>query len=131
MLKAAGISRKQDTLVKSFNDQQEQEAAFDARDRGIRSVPLCRIVGSVGRYLDFDSHFKFIRGRPSERLQWIRQAMREGRPLKPVELYQIKDEYYVSDGNHRSSAANELGHDEILAHIVEFIPSKDTLQNIL
>ncbi len=131
MLKADGTSRKQDVLLKSFKDQQEQEAAFDARDRGIRFVPLSRIVGSVGRYLDFDSRFKFIRDMPSERLQWIRQAMREGRPLKPVELYQIKDEYYVSDGNHRISAAKELGHDEILAHIVEFIPSKNTLQNIL
>jgi DNA-binding Lrp family transcriptional regulator len=57
--------------------------------------------------------------------------MREGRPLKPVELYQIKDEFYVSDGNHRISVAKELGHDEILARIVEFIPSKDTLQGLL
>lgn len=131
MLKADGISPKQDGLVKSFKAQQEQEAAYDDRDRGIRSIPLCRIVGSVCRYLDFDSHFKFVRDMPSERLQWIRKAMREGRLLKPVELYQIKDEYYVLDGNHRISAAKELGHDEILAHIVEFIPSKDKLQNIL
>ena len=43
--------------------------------------------------------------------------MRLGRPLKPVELSQIKDEYYVLDGNHRIAAAKEFGHDEILAHI--------------
>jgi DNA-binding Lrp family transcriptional regulator len=117
--------------VKSFKTQQEKEAAFDTRDRGIRSVPLDRIVGSVGRYHDFDNRFRFKRNIPSERLQWIREAMREGRPLKPVELYQIKQEYYVSDGNHRISAAKELGHDEILARIVEFIPSKDTLHGLL
>lgn len=116
---------------KSFKDQQKKEAAFDTRDRGIRTVPLRRIVGSVGRYQDFDSRFRFIQNRPSERMQWIKEAMRQGRPLKPVVLYQIKDEYYVLDGNHRISAAKELGHDEILAHIVEFIPSKNTLQNIL
>ena len=57
--------------------------------------------------------------------------MRKGRPLKPVELFQIKDEYYVLDGNHRISAAKELGHDEILARIVEFIPSEDTLDGFL
>jgi len=57
--------------------------------------------------------------------------MREGRPLKPVELFEIKDEYYVSDGNHRISAAKELGHNEILARIVEFIPSEDTLHGLL
>ena len=117
--------------VKSFKDQQIREAAFDARDRGIRTVPMERIVGSVGRYQDFDSRFRFKHNMPSERLQWITDAMRQGRPLGPVKLYQIKDDYYVLDGNHRISAAKQLGHDEILAHIFEFIPSENTLQNIL
>jgi len=117
--------------VKSFKDQQKKEAAFDSRDRGIRTAPLGRIVGSVGRYQDFDNQFRFKRNRPAKRLQWIKESMRLGRPLKPVELFQIKDEYYVLDGNHRIAAAKEFGHDEILAHIVEFIPSEDTLVNIL
>jgi len=117
--------------VKSFKDQQQKEAAFDHRDRGIRSVPLDRIVGSVGRYQDFDGRFRFKPSVPSDRLEWIKKAMREGRNLGPVKLFEIKDEFYVLDGNHRIAAAKELGHDEILAHIEEFIPSKDTLQNIL
>ena len=87
--------------IKSFRAQQEKEAAFDTKDRGIQSIPLDRIVGSVGRYKDLDNHFRFKQKIPSERLQWIRKAMREGRPLKPVALFQIEDEYYVSDGNHR------------------------------
>jgi len=117
--------------VKSFRDQQEKEDAFDHRDRGIRTVPLDRIVGSVGRYKDFDSRFRFKSNVPSDRLEWIKAAMREGRTLGPVKLYEIKDEFYVLDGNHRIAAAKELGHDEILAHIEEFIPSKNTLPNIL
>ncbi|MGD8645067.1 MAG: Lrp/AsnC ligand binding domain-containing protein [Desulfobacterales bacterium] len=117
--------------IKSFNDDQKKEAAFDVRDRGIRTVPLRRIVGSVGRYQDFDSHFRFKHNMPSERLQRITQAMREGRPLGPVKLYQIKDDYYVLDGNHRIAAARQLNHDEILARIFEFIPSENTLQNLL
>jgi DNA-binding Lrp family transcriptional regulator len=117
--------------VKSFNDQQKKEAAFEARDRGIRTVPMNRIVGSVGRYQDFDGRFRFKNNQPSERLQWIMDAMRQGRPLGPVKLYQIKDDYYVLDGNHRISAAKQMNHDEILAHIFEFIPSENTLQNIL
>ncbi|MEJ2165965.1 MAG: transcriptional regulator, partial [Desulfobacterales bacterium] len=117
--------------VKSFRDQQEREAAFDHRDRGIRTVPLNRIVGSVGRYKDFDSRFRLKHNVPSDRLEWVRAALREGRTLGPVKLFEIKDEFYVLDGNHRIAAAKELGHDEILAHIVEFIPSKNTLQNIL
>ena len=117
--------------AKSFRDQQQKEKAFDHRDRGIQTVQLNRIVGSVGRYKDFDSQFRFKHSVPQERLQWIKNAMRNGRTLGPVKLFEIKDEYYVLDGNHRIAAAKELGHDEILAHIEEFIPSKDTLQNIL
>jgi hypothetical protein len=127
----AGQQENEKSGVKSFRDQQQKEAAFDHRDRGIRSVPLKRIVGSVGRYKDFDSRFRLKHSIPSERLEWVRTAMREGRTLGPVKLFEIKDEYYVLDGNHRIAAAKELGHDEILAHIEEFIPSKNTLQNIL
>lgn len=117
--------------VKSFKDDQEKEAAYDSRIRGVRTIPLDQIVGSVGRYQDFDNRFRMKRKIPSERLQRIKAGMREGQPLPPVKLYQIKDEFYVLDGNHRIAAAKELGHDEILAHIVEFIPSVNNLQNFL
>jgi len=50
--------------IKSFRAQQEKEAAFDTRDRGIQSIPLDRIVGSVGRYRDFDNHFRFKQNIP-------------------------------------------------------------------
>jgi hypothetical protein len=61
----------------------------------------------------------------------IKDAMRRGKRLPPVKLYQIKDEYYVLDGNHRVSAAKEFGHELIDAYILEFIPSKHTLENLL
>ena len=116
--------------VKSFKDQQKAQAAYDSRDRGIRSVELSRIVGSVGRYKDFDSRFRLKRRASSERLQWIKDAMRQGRNLGPVKLYQIKDEFYVLDGNHRISAAKELGQDEILAHIVEFDSPRPSARSV-
>lgn len=117
--------------VKSFKHDQEIEAAYDSRVRGVRTIPLVQIVGSVGRYRDFDNRFRLKQKAPSERLQWVKKAMREGHPLPPVKLYQIKDAFYVLDGNHRIAAAKELGHDEILADIVEFVPSENKLQNVL
>jgi DNA-binding Lrp family transcriptional regulator/uncharacterized ParB-like nuclease family protein len=126
-----GKHRPSQDKVGSFNDRQQKEAAFDSRVRGIRTVPIDRIVGSVGRYQDLDDRFRLKTHVPSERLQRIKEAMREGRPLPPVRLYQIKDEYYVMDGNHRIAAAKEYGHDEILADIIEFIPSPTTLQNLV
>jgi DNA-binding Lrp family transcriptional regulator len=127
----SGRKKRDSSRIKSFKDQQKKEKAFDSRDRGIRTVPLIQIVGSVGRYHDFDDQFRFKQKSSSERYRRIKNAMRGGLALKPVALFEIKDEYYVLDGNHRIAAAKEMGHDEILAHIVEFIPSKKTLQNML
>jgi uncharacterized ParB-like nuclease family protein len=122
---------KRDSEVKCFRENQECEGAFDHIDRGICGVPLSQIVGSVGRYQDFDSQFKLKEHVPPDRLISIKKAMRQGKPLPPVKLYKIKDEYYVLDGNHRISAAKEFGRTEIMAKIVEFIPSSKTLENII
>ena len=117
--------------IKRFNEKQATEGAYDSRDRGTRYVALEQIAGSVGRYNDFDSQFRLRQSASSERLKWIKEAMRQGRNLGPVKLYQIKNEFYVLDGNHRIAAAKELHQDEILAHIVELIPTDNSLQSIL
>ena len=123
--------RTRNHSVKSFKENQKMEEAFDHKDRGARLVPVAQIIGSVGRYHDFDSEFRLKHNLASDRLQRIKRAMTAGKPLPPVKLYQIKDDYYVLDGNHRIAAAKEFGLLEIDATIVEFIPSKDTLENIL
>jgi DNA-binding Lrp family transcriptional regulator len=117
--------------AKSFAECQEQEHAFDARNRGVHTVPLAKIVGSVGRYHDFDRQFRLRHHVSSDRFEHIKNLMKGGVNLPPVKLYQIKDEYYVLDGNHRVSAAKMLGHDDIEACIVEFLPSPTTLENIV
>jgi uncharacterized ParB-like nuclease family protein len=117
--------------AKCFREDQACEGAFDHIDRGTCSVPLEQIVGSVGRYHDFDSQFKIKDHVPPDRLISVKRAMREGKSLPPVKLYKIKDEYYVLDGNHRIAAAKEFGRSDIMAKIVEFIPSSNTLENII
>jgi hypothetical protein len=118
-------------MLKSFKEVQQKESAFDTRDRGTRAVPLDRIVGSVGRYLDFDERFRIRPHLPVERLEEIKNKMRAGKVLPPVKLYLIKNEYYALDGNHRIAAAKELGHGEIMAQVTEFIPSKGSAENLL
>jgi DNA-binding Lrp family transcriptional regulator/uncharacterized ParB-like nuclease family protein len=117
--------------LSDFDRRQEREAAYDCRERGVQNVPLERIVGSVGRYHDFDRHFKLRPHMPSERFEQVKKAMQEPRPLPPVKLYQIKDDFYVLDGNHRVAAARALGRKDIGAKIVELIPSRNSLENIL
>ncbi len=94
----------------------------DARrriDAGYRFVPLCRIVGSVGRAGDFTRDFMPRAGVQQDR--WVRVYLTfnslQGAP--DVELIKVGDEYYVEDGNHRVSAARAAGLSEISAHITE------------
>jgi hypothetical protein len=128
LLGASGGGRNR--LV-SFHDARQREQAEDCIDRGTRMVPIEKIVGTVGRYNDFDGQFRPRKQGGSPRLLGIMEAMRAGQALPPVSLYQIKDDFFVLDGHHRVLAARELGREEINACIVELLPSADTLENRL
>jgi len=117
--------------VKSFNEAQEKEGAFDMRDLGAMKIPVVKIVGSVGRYQDFDSKFRMKKHLSQERLASVKKFMQQGKPLPLVRLYQIKDEYYALDGNHRIAVAKELGYSEMDAQVVEFFASEKTREHIL
>ncbi len=120
-----------DNGIKNFADDQHKEEAYDERHLGIQAVLLDKIVGSVGRYKDFNQQFRLKKDRPSARLEQIKEAFKKKIMLPPIILYQIKDEYYVLDGNHRVSVAKKLGYEFIDAKITEFLPSKNTLENII
>ena len=55
---------------------------------------------------------------------------REG-ALPPVRLYQIRDDYFVLDGNHRVAAAKELGWTEIQAKVVELLSGQNSMENLI
>jgi hypothetical protein len=124
-------SRSRAEEIKSFRKNLQENEAFDTRNLGTRPVRLDKIIGSVGRYHDFDSTFQLKDHLPHEKLESVKKIMREAKPLPPVELYQIKDEYYVLDGHHRVSAAKEFGYKEIEARIVQVIRADDTLESTL
>ena len=107
-IKESWTGQKDPDGVRSFTEDQKTEEAFDNIDRGIQCVPLDSIVGSVGRYHDFDGRFQPREHLPTDRYENIKQAMREGKRIPPVKLYQIKDEYFVLDGHHRIAAAATL-----------------------
>ncbi len=120
-----------DSSIKSFADNQHREEAYNKRNLGIRAVPLDKIIGSVGRYKDFNRQFRLKKDRPSARLKQVQKAFKNKISLPPITLYQIKNEYYVLDGNHRVSVAKKSDYEFIDAQITEFLPSKKTLENII
>ncbi len=117
--------------VSSFNEQQEKEEDVQFIEHGVKTIELSKIIGSVGKYYDFDSQFRPKKSVSEKRYRDIKRAMREGTYLPPVKLYQIRNDYYVLDGNHRVSAAKELGRDDIQAKVIELLSSKNTMENLL
>lgn len=117
--------------VKSFNVEQAAEEDIEFVDRGLHYVGLDDIVGSVGRYRDFDNRFQLKNREGNERYQDIKNAMISKKPMPPVKLYQIRNDYYILDGNHRVAAAKEIGRDEIEAKVTEVLSSKNTFENLL
>jgi len=88
-------------------------------DRGIQLVPLANIVGSQGRYLDFDRSFLPRTSQTAQRWKNVDRARRDNVELPPVELYKLSDVYFVADGNHRVSVARHAGQVDIQAHVTE------------
>jgi hypothetical protein len=87
--------------------------------RGMRSVPLEAIQGSVDRWRDFDRAFFPRQSFTESRWERVGQAHYDGISLPPVHLYQIGDVYFVMDGNHRVSVARSLGQEFIDAEVYE------------
>ncbi|MCK5541476.1 MAG: ParB N-terminal domain-containing protein [Desulfobacterales bacterium] len=119
------------STVKSFNDAKAKEDDCKIIEHGIQNVSLDKIVGSVGKYKDFDSRFHFRNQEQSPRFNSIKQAMLDQKVFPPINLYQIRDEFYILDGNHRVAAAKSLGRQEIEAKVTELISSKKNLENLL
>jgi hypothetical protein len=85
--------------------------------QGLRQVPIALIVGSEGRYRDFNKCFlprsEFLRAR------WERvdRAHLSDIPLPAIQLYEIGGAYFVRDGNHRVSVAKAQGMETIDAEV--------------
>jgi uncharacterized ParB-like nuclease family protein len=89
-------------------------------DRGVREIPLDHIRGSVGRYDDFTAAFLPRNANLEERWKQVDVAMRKGQ-VPPIEVYQVGDAYFVLDGNHRVSIANQQGLKKIDAYVSEYV----------
>jgi len=99
---------------------------------GLCQVPIDQIVGSMGRYRDFDRAFVPLQKRTKDRWVSIDKAHYESISLPAVELYKMGDIYFVRDGNHRVSVARERGQLIVDAFVTEIdIPVPLTIDDEL
>ena len=109
---------KRNTLL-SYDEVKERLRIGGPIHRGVRTVEVAKIVGSVNRYRDFDQAFLPARNSLADRWQRVDRAFYQDVSLPPVVLYKVGDIYFVVDGHHRVSVAREQGQEFIDAEVRE------------
>lgn len=87
--------------------------------KGMQTVPIEMIVGSEGRYNDFNQSFLPKHEHIRSRWESVDRARLQDITLPPIKLYKIGEVYFVRDGNHRVSVAKLNGGLSIDAEVIE------------
>lgn len=114
----AFLTRRPNELL-SFQEVREQLPIHSQVYRGVRAIPVAKIIGSVDRYEDFNRHFLPTQTHTQSRWESVDRAALTDIPLPPIQVYQVGDAYFVLDGNHRVSVAQEKGMVFVDAEVVE------------
>jgi hypothetical protein len=109
-----------DGLLLCFDEVRELLGAVGRVYRGMRTVPVGQIAGSVGRCSEFDRGFLPAKASVGTRWKRIDRTFHRGEELPPVSLYKVGGFYFVLDGHHRVSVAHYHGVEWIDAEVTEF-----------
>jgi hypothetical protein len=103
----------------AFDEVREKLHLGGAIYKGVKTVPVDKIIGSMDRYRDFDDLFLPTQSRTVDRWHRINRAWYQDVDLPPVLLYKVGEVYFVIDGNHRVSVARSRGQEFIDAEVRE------------
>jgi len=98
--------------------------------RGVKTVRVDQIAGSLNRYHEFDRVFLPASDKLAERWQSVNRAFYQEISLPPVVLYKVGQVYFVVDGHHRVSVAREQGQLYIEAEVRECATRVNITPNI-
>ncbi|RIH88400.1 hypothetical protein Mlute_00661 [Meiothermus luteus] len=104
--------------------------------KGLQTIEVDKIIGSVDRYGDFDAEFLPKEPHTLDRWARLRQAQLQGVEFPPIEVYKVGEAYFVKDGNHRTALAKALGQRYIDAYVIELdvpveLDPKDTPRDVI
>ena len=120
------LSPEEASLI-SLNDVKQMLKPTNETYIGMKVIPIEKIVGSEGRYNDFDNRFFPKSSHLKNRWEHVDQAAIESIDLPPIKVYEIAGLYFVRDGNHRVSVATARGTEFIDAEVVS-LQSEITLK---
>lgn len=110
------LNADKDKLL-SFHDVKEILRPKNETYRGMQAVPIDLIVGSEGRYRDFNKYFLPKANHLRSRWERVDVAHLNDIILPAIQLYEIGGVYFVRDGNHRVSVARSQGVTSIDAEV--------------
>jgi hypothetical protein len=114
-----GTLSGQRTMLLSYDEIKEKLRIGGPIYRGVQTVPVEQIAGSLNRYHEFDRVFLPASDKLAPRWQSVNRAFYEEISLPPVVLYKVGQVYFVVDGHHRVSVAREQGQIYIEAEVRE------------
>lgn len=129
------ISGKSSRMLQ-YDEVRKRLGGLESANHKLREIPLDAIVGTVGRYNDFNRKLLPLNKTDAERWVRVRRAVENQIGLPPIEVYQIGEVYFILDGHHRASVAREFGATHIQAYVREVvtrvpITPKDQLEDII
>ena len=117
--RARGALAGQPKTLLSYDDVKEKLHIGGPIYRGIKTVAIEKIAGSLNRYQQFDRAFLPLEDQIANRWENIDRAFYQDIGLPPVVLYKVGEVYFVVDGHHRVSVAREQGQKFIDADVRE------------
>ena len=114
-----GTLSGQPTTLLSYDDIKEKLHIGGPIYRGVQTVLVEQIAGSLNRYHEFDRVFLPASDKLAPRWQSVNRAFYQEISLPPVVLYKVGQVYFVVDGHHRVSVAREQGQIYIEAEVRE------------
>lgn len=102
-----------------YDEVRQKLRGVETATRRHEAIPLDAIVGSVGRYGDYNRMFLPLKDSDADRWVKVKQAVTGLAGVPPIEVYKIGEAYFVKDGNHRVSVARQLGVKTIDAYVTD------------
>ena len=124
-LRRGAEGRNDRAVLRSLYDRFPAAGSAPRRRVGLQAVDLDRIVGTMRHPSQNTGNFfplPHLRGANWEgRWQRITRATDRLARLPPIDLVQVGDEYYVTDGHNRVAAARRSGAQEIDADVTQLL----------
>lgn len=109
----------QPTTLLSYDQIKEKLHIGGPIYRGVKTVRVDQIAGSLNRYQEFDRVFLPASNNLEQRWTSVNRAFYQEISLPPVVLYKVGEVYFVVDGHHRVSVARRQGQIYIEAEVRE------------